>query len=103
MEKVTAHVYYGVKRTPLGKHSFEFISRHESMCSLLQGALDPVKFMCESLEISPADIPSLDSAMAKSFKHNVPNGFTFFGLHDERSVEGLYYREKSYLSNNYNF
>ena len=78
---VTAYVYHGVHRRLLGQHSFEFLSRNDTFYRLLYGALGPVKFMCESLQLTPAEVHSLDSALAETFRTNAPEGFNLLGIH----------------------
>ncbi|XP_020614659.1 phosphoinositide 3-kinase adapter protein 1-like isoform X2 [Orbicella faveolata] len=80
---VTAHVYQGIHRRLLGQHTFEFLSRNDAFYRLLYGALDPVKFMCESLNISPAELQGLDVALAETFKANAPEGFNLLGIHKD--------------------
>lgn len=83
---MTAHVYHGIHRRLLGQHTFEFLSRNDTFYRLLYGALDPVKFMCESLNISPAELQGLDVALAETLKANAPEGFNLLGIH--RDVAG---------------
>lgn len=78
---VTVYVYHGIHRQLLGQHRFEFLSRNDTFYRLLYGALDPVKFMCESLQISPAEVQGLDSALAETFEANAPEGFHLLGIH----------------------
>ena len=80
---MTAHVYHGIHRRLLGQHTFEFLSRNDTFYRLLYGALDPVKFMCESLNISPAELQGLDDALAETFKTNAPEGFNLLGIHKD--------------------
>lgn len=80
---MTAHVYQGIHRRLLGQHTFEFLSRNDAFYRLLYGALDPVKFMCESLNISPAELQGLDVALAETFKANAPEGFNLLGIHKD--------------------
>lgn len=82
---MTAHVYHGIHRRLLGQHGFEFLSRNDTFYRLLYGALDPVKFMCESLNISPAEVQGLDAALAETFKANAPEGFNLLGIHKDAS------------------
>ena len=78
---MTACVYHGVNRVFLGRHCFEFTTRQQSLQSLLAGAMDPVKFMCEALRISPLqDLNSLDECLASSFQRNIPEGFSLLGV-----------------------
>ncbi|XP_078359881.1 uncharacterized protein LOC144644296 [Oculina patagonica] len=78
---VTASVYHGIHRRLLGQHRFEFLSRHDTFYRLLYEALDPVKFMCESLQISPAEVEGLDTALAETLRQNAPEGFDLLGVH----------------------
>ena len=80
---MTAHVYHGIHRRLLGQHTFEFLSRNDTFYRLLYGALDPAKFMCESLNISPAELQGLDFALAETFKTNAPEGFNLLGIHKD--------------------
>ena len=80
---MTAHVYHGIHRRLLGQHTFEFLSRNDAFYRLLYGALNPVKFMCESLNISPAELQGLDFALAKTFETNAPKGFNLLGIHKD--------------------
>lgn len=86
---MTASIYYGIHRRLLGEHRFEFLSRNDTFYRLLYGALDPVRFMCESLQISPAQVEGLDSALADTFRANAPEGFDLLGAH--KTVGGKFY------------
>ena len=87
---VTAYVYHGINRRLLGQHRFEFLSRTDTFYRLLYGELDPIKFMCESLSLSPTDVQCLDAALTETFKANSPEGFNLLGIH--KNVEGkLFY------------
>lgn len=41
--------------------------------------------MCESLNISPAEVQGLDAALAETFKANAPEGFNLLGIHKDAS------------------
>lgn len=77
---VTAQVYHGIHRRLLGQHKFEFLSRNDMFYRLLYGALDPINFMCEALNISPSDIHELDSALAMTVKSKAPEGFELLDM-----------------------
>ncbi|XP_068711295.1 B-cell scaffold protein with ankyrin repeats-like isoform X2 [Montipora foliosa] len=74
---VTVYVHHGNRI--LGQHRFEFISRSDSLHRLLYEALDPIRFMCEALQISPPEVHELDKRLAGTFKAKAPNGFSFLG------------------------
>lgn len=74
---VTVNVYHG--NNMLGQHKFEFTSRSDSLYRLLYGALDPISFMCEALQISPPEMHELDHSLAVTFQTKAPHGFDFLG------------------------
>lgn len=74
---VTVNVYHG--NNMLGQHRFEFTSRSDSLYRLLYGALDPISFMCEALQISPPEMQELDHSLAVTFQTKAPHGFDFLG------------------------
>lgn len=92
---VTASVYHGIHRRLLGQHRFEFLSRHDTFYRLLYEALDPVKFMCESLQISPAEVEGLDTALAETLRQNAPEGFDLLGVH--KNVPGKLVHHDNFL------
>ncbi|KAK2563947.1 Phosphoinositide 3-kinase adapter protein 1 [Acropora cervicornis] len=82
---VTVNVYHG--NNMLGQHRFEFTSRSDSLYRLLYGALDPISFMCEALQISPPEIHELDHSLAVTFQTKAPHGFDFLGPQRQEGTE----------------
>ncbi|XP_067038678.1 uncharacterized protein [Acropora muricata] len=82
---VTVNVYHG--NNMLGQHRFEFTSRSDSLYRLLYGALDPISFMCEALQISPPEMHELDHSLAVTFQTRAPHGFDFLGTQRQEGTE----------------
>lgn len=82
---VTVNVYHG--NNMLGQHRFEFTSRSDSLYRLLYGALDPISFMCEALQISPPELHELDHSLAVTFQTKAPHGFEFLGTQHQEGAE----------------
>lgn len=82
---VTVNVYHG--NNMLGQHRFEFTSRSDSLYRLLYGALDPISFMCEALQISPPELHELDHSLAVTFQNKAPHGFDFLGTQNQEGTE----------------
>lgn len=78
---VTVYVYHG--NSMVGQHKFEFTSRSDSLYRLLYGALDPISFMCEALQISPPELHELDHSLAVTFQTRAPPGFEFLNTRHE--------------------
>ena len=85
---VTAQVYHGNHRRLLGQHKFEFLSRNDMFYRLLYGALDPITFMCEALNISPAYVHELDSALAMTVQSKAPEGFELLDIQHKQVGTG---------------
>lgn len=81
---MTVYVSHG--NNMLGQHKFEFTSRSDSLYRLLYGALDPISFMCEALQISPPELHELDHSLAVTFKTKAPPGFEFLGTHHQEGT-----------------